>query len=157
MLEIEKKFLIPKNLSDKIFSNLKPVHIRQAYLEVTSAFHTRIRHSGNSYTKETKVTKVLPGYLAREETSEDIPKELFEDLYAKSYRKLEKSRCTKILGDIKFDLDIFFGNLAGIRLVEIEFPEGCDTTKVGDCKLIEKFCKDVTEDPYYLNQNLATL
>lgn len=143
MLEIERKFIIykiPENINNYPFS-----HIVQFYLHEDPVL--RIRKTDNNYF----LTYKSKGLIARNEIELNIDKTLFDALYRKADKFIDKIRykipyCNHII-----ELDIFNKNLSGLILAEVEFKS---VEEADNFNPPEWFGKDVTNFPKYQNVNL---
>lgn len=92
--------------------------------------------------------------LVREETECEIGAALFDALWAQtSGRRVEKVRSRLDLADgLVAEVDVFGGALAGLVLVEVEFPSEADAARFVTPAW---FGREVTDDPAYKNQALA--
>ena len=145
-MEIERKFLVktlPENLE-----NYEKQQIAQGYLSVNPV--VRIRRSNEEY----YLTYKGKGLMAREEYNLPLTAESFEHLLP----KIDGILIDKIRYLIPLDekhtaeLDIFQGQLAPLRLVEVEFES------IEDAEAFvapEWFGDDVTNSGKYHNSNLS--
>lgn len=144
-MEIERKFLVAALPPG--WETCPRRHLTQAYLAVHPT--VRIRRDGDSYV----LTCKGPGLLAREETEFPLTRSAFEHLLPKcDGRVLEKDRCRIPLGPYTAELDLFCGELSGLRYVEVEFPS------VEEAEAFVPpawFGREVTGDPRYTNAHLA--
>lgn len=144
-MEIERKFLIsklPENLSDY------PSHqIEQGYLTPNPV--VRIRRQDDDYI----LTYKGGGMMAREEYNLPLTKEAYEQLRPKIEGVLiAKRRYCIPLEPYTIELDVFEGDLDGMILAEVEFPN------IDEAEAFcppEWFVKDVTFSPEYHNSYLA--
>lgn len=145
-LEIERKFLV-RSLPDG-FGNARPVEIRQGYAEDG----LRFRQKGDRYYETRKVGTSL----VLEEHEREISREEFETRWPLTAgRRLEKTRTEIDLGSgLVAEVDIFGGSLAGLRYVEVEFP---DVEAALAFVPPEWFGREVTDDLRYRNSALARL
>lgn len=145
-MEIERKFLvdhIPFNLED-----FDTWQLEQGYVHTTPTI--RIRKKDNQYI----LTLKSSGTLQRHELEMPLSKNEYESLYKKvTGHIIKKTRYLIPLDDGKTaELDIFEGDLAPLKYVEVEF----NTTDDANNFLPPKwFGKEVTEDYSYTNQALA--
>ncbi|MDR0928472.1 MAG: CYTH domain-containing protein [Oscillospiraceae bacterium] len=148
MMEIERRFLV-RNFPDDLASYVHSF-IRQAH--VSFAPKVRIRQYGDAYF----LTQKGDGVLSREEREERLSRDAFEAYAAKVISPwIEKERYLVPLADGRTaELDVFSGALAGLALVEVEFPsvEAANAFIPPDW-----FGQEVTGDKRYTNQNLYRL
>ena len=146
--EVERKFLVVR------LPDLDAAHaalIRQGYLTAESdTVEVRLRQKGTNYF----ITHKKGAGLERYEHEADIGKSAFETLWpATKGCRVEKMRWTGGLpGGLAFELDIFDGALAGLKLVEVEFATREDAARF---EPPDWFGRDVTGDPTYSNATLA--
>lgn len=145
-MEIERKFLV-KTLPEDL-ENYEKQHIAQGYLSVNPV--VRIRRSNEDY----YLTYKGKGLMAREEYNLPLNAESFEHMLP----KIDGILIDKIRYLIPLDekhtaeLDIFQGQLAPLRLVEVEFE------RMEDAEAFvapEWFGDDVTNSGKYHNSNLS--
>ena len=115
--EFERKFLVsfvPEGLLD----TRKPVAIRQGYLATEPDKHIRIRDEGGNYTMAVK-----QGIgLKRRDTRITLNSEQFADLWPLTQNmRVEKQRYRIDFFGAQLVVDIFTGNLAPLKVVEVEF------------------------------------
>ncbi|WP_105619127.1 CYTH domain-containing protein [Vallitalea okinawensis] len=147
-MEIERKFIveeIPFELDQYTYST-----IQQAYIHTTPTI--RIRKRNNQYI----LTLKSKGGLLRHELEMPINIDEYESLIAKKEgRLIEKKRYEIPLErGLIAELDLFEGELAPLKYVEVEFSS-VDEAKA--FKAPDWFGEEVTEDYRYTNQALATL
>lgn len=115
--EIERKFLVAA-LPD--LDAAKPVAVRQGYLTLPAdSVEMRLRQKGSKLL----MTLKSGAGMAREERETTITQEQFDTFWpATGGRRIEKTRWTGSLSDgTVYELDIFEGSHAPLRLVEVEF------------------------------------
>lgn len=119
-MEVERKFRVrevPAGVGEG-------VRLRQAYLAVEGGVEVRIRDEGGSHTLTVK-----GGHgLERDEVEVPLDADRFEALWPLAGdRHLEKTRVKLPLGDegagVVAELDRYGGRLAGLAVVEVEFPD----------------------------------
>ncbi len=147
MPEIERKFRLTRVPSD-----LGPGSpLRQAYVARDGDVEVRVRSDGARHVITVK------GGRGREraEVETDISAEDFAELWPLAGdRHLEKTRHRVDLGDgLVAEVDVYRGALAGLAVVEVEFPSGeaADAFAPPDW-----FGPDVTAEPGWSNAELAT-
>lgn len=149
-MEIERKFLIdrknlPENLEEYPHNELE-----QAYIITEPVL--RIRKKDNQYT----LTYKGQGLMKREEVEFMLPKDAYEKLLTKCegniiskarYRIPEKDNLT-------IELDVFHGDLEGLYLAEVEFPNEEDAYGYLPPAW---FGKEVTQNNTFHNSTLSTM
>jgi CYTH domain-containing protein len=146
--EIERKFLVAE-LPD--LSKAERAVVRQGYLTAPDdSTELRLRQKGDRYYLTLKGT----GSLVRVEREAEISAEQFETFWPETDgRRVEKERYTGRLEDGRvFELDIFFGDLAPLRLVEVEFLSEPEALAYAPP---DWFGAEVTEDKRYKNKIMA--
>jgi adenylate cyclase len=145
-LEIERKFLV-RSLPDG-FERLPSVPIRQGYAEDG----LRFRQKGGRYYE----TRKIGSGLVFEEREREITRDEFERNWPLTEgRRLEKSRTEIALGaGLVAEVDLFEGNLSGLRYVEVEFR---DVESARAFTPPGWFGREVTDDLRYRNSSLARL
>lgn len=148
-IEVERKLLVSA-LPD--LGKLEAVTVRQGYLTAAGdTVEVRLRQAGHAFFMTLKSGEGLQ----RTEYEIPIEQSQFDVLWpATAGRRIEKVRHVGRLEDQwVFELDVFFGRLASLVLVEVEFPS------------IEAawafvpppwFGRDVTDDKRFKNKTLAT-
>ncbi|WP_170557714.1 CYTH domain-containing protein [Ruegeria atlantica] len=146
--EIERKFLVAE-LPD--LSDAGKAVVRQGYLTAPDdSTELRLRQKNDRHF----LTLKGAGSLVRVEREAEITVEQFETFWPETEgRRVEKERYTGTLPDGRvFELDIFLGDLAPLRLVEVEF----DTEAEARAYLPPAwFGADVTADKRYKNKMMA--
>ena len=145
-MEIERKF-IPLSLPQDL-EKYRKKEIAQAYL--CTAPVVRIRKSNDDY----YLTYKSGGMMARQEVEVPLTRESFFHMLPKADgRIIEKTRYLIPLEEgLTAELDLFHGDLAGLRLVEVEFPtEEAATTWQAPAW----FGADVTYDGRYHNSYMC--
>ncbi|WP_050603570.1 CYTH domain-containing protein [Ruegeria sp. 6PALISEP08] len=147
--EIERKFLVAA-VPD--LSKTQIAVVRQGYLTaLDDSTELRLRQKNDAFF----LTLKGGGGLVRVEREAQITAEQFETFWPETEgRRVEKERYTGQLPDgLMFELDIFSGDLAPLRLVEVEFDSEQDAEAFVPPKW---FGTDVTEDKRYKNKTMAT-
>jgi len=150
-LETERKWLvkIPENIGDF------PYHtIEQAYLDPEKGFQGRIRRWDDKYIYTEKAR--TGSSMTRIENERELTEEEYTRLKGHTILNVIKKRRYIIpYGGLKFELDVFENNAdEGYALMEAELPD--ESTAVETPDFVE-IVKEVTDDPYYTNRNLAAL
>ncbi len=147
-LEIERKFLVP-SLPD--LTGLKKAVVRQGYLTApTDSTELRLRQKNDLYF----LTLKGAGNMVRVEREAEITAEQFGTFWPETEgRRVEKERFTgRLQSGLEFELDVFQGELAPLRLVEVEFASEEEAMEFDPP---DWFGVDVTEDKRFKNKNLA--
>ncbi|WP_282168461.1 CYTH domain-containing protein [Ruegeria atlantica] len=146
--EIERKFLVGE-LPD--LSGADRAVVRQGYLTAPDdSTELRLRQKNDGYF----LTLKGAGSLVRVEREAEITAEQFETFWPETEgRRVEKERYTGKMPDGRvFELDIFLGNLAPLRLVEVEFDTEAEAQEYTPP---DWFGTDVTADKRYKNKMMA--
>jgi adenylate cyclase len=126
-----------------------PTTIRQGYVALDGTIAVRVRQRGDRH-----VATVKGGRGShRLEIEWDVSAEQFEALWPLTEgRRVEKARHELALGEVVAELDVFAGALAGLVLVEVEFP---DDAALAGFEAPDWFGPEVTDDERYSNVALA--
>jgi CYTH domain-containing protein len=146
-MEIERKFLVE---ADPPHGDRPAVHIRQGYVAIAEdAGEVRVRDRDGACT----LTVKQGAGLVRDEHDIAITPELFAALWpASEGRRVEKRRHLVPHDGLTIELDVFEGDLAGLRIAEVEFPSVAAAEAFVPPPW---FGPEVTGDARYLNQTLA--
>ncbi len=146
-VEIERKFLVASEAwRDEVASHSD---IRQAYLAITGSNTVRVRIKDN--TAFLTVKSASPA-MRRDEFEYPIPLDDAEALLAlRTGRLIEKRRHIVPQGALRWEIDVFTGDLAGLVIAEIELPDEATAFARPDW-----LSEEVTGDPRYANASLAT-
>lgn len=149
-MEIERKYLVP---ADSLPDNLESYpcrQIEQGYLCTEPV--VRIRRDNEDYI----LTYKSKGLMAREEYNLPLTQEAYVHLKAKTDgRMIRKTRYMIPLdGGLTIELDIFHGDLSGLFLAEVEFP---DEETGNSFTPPAWFGKDVTFSTEYHNSTLSRI
>jgi adenylate cyclase len=143
-VEIERKFLVSGNG----WRSSDAVLIRQGYLNRDKARTVRVRTAGDRACLTVKGVSVG---ASRAEFEYEIPMaDALELLRLCDGPIIEKKRHIVVHDGMRWEIDEFFGDNAGLVVAEIEL-ENADQ----DVALPEWIGKEVTEDPRYFNSSLA--
>ena len=145
-MEIERKF-IPKCLPDNLDS-YEHHDIQQAYLNTSPVI--RIRKQDEDYF----LTYKGSGMMSREEYNLPLNEEAYRHLIQKADGIIisKKRYLIPLTGRLTIELDIFEGDLAPLKLAEVEF----ETKEEAESFLPPKwFGKDVTFSSDYHNSTLS--
>ncbi|KUJ80034.1 CYTH domain-containing protein [Ruegeria profundi] len=147
--EIERKFLVAK-LPD--LSGADKAVVRQGYLTAPDdSTELRLRQKNDKFF----LTLKGGGTMVRVEREAEISSEQFETFWPETAgRRVEKERYTGQLPDGRvYELDVFLGDLAPLRLVEVEFQTEAEASAYTPP---DWFGADVTADKRYKNKTMAT-
>ena len=127
-----------------------PTPIRQGYLAHDGTVAVRVRHRGDRHVATVKGGRGP----TRVEIEWDVSPEQFEALWPLTEgRRVDKARHELPLGQVVAELDVFGDALAGLVLVEVEFP---DDAAMAGFVAPDWFGPEVTHDELYSNVALAT-
>ena len=145
-IEIERKFLVE---SPPGLENFPSKEILQGYLLITDEKEIRLRKKGERYFQGVKVGSGL----SREEIESEIGMFQFEDLWPETEgRRIEKIRYEIQYEGVLIELDVYFGQLAGLITAEVEFKSKEESELFTPPPW---FGPEVTHDDRYKNKNLA--
>ncbi len=146
-LEIERKFLVD-SIEECRFR--KSTYIKQAYLLQDATKSLRVRIKGKKALMTLKATKTE---MARYEYEYEVPLEDAEHMikHLDILGSIEKTRHVFDFKGLVFEVDEFHGVHQGLILAEVELS--AESQRV---ELPPFIGKEVTNDPRYLNINLAT-
>jgi CYTH domain-containing protein/CHAD domain-containing protein len=149
--EIERKFLVPT--LPEAAARARTVRIEQGYVAIGERTEVRLRRASGWMT----LTAKRGHGETREEHEIALYREQFEALWALTDdRQLVKTRRDLPLGEagLTAELDVYEGALEGLIVVEVEF----DSAERGRAfQPPEWFGEEVTGDPAYSNQRLASV
>lgn len=145
-IEIERRFLVAGD-----GWKLQATHhlaIRQGYLAVTDNNTVRVRIQGQT---AFLTIKSAGSVLSRQEFEFAIPRESAEQLLAlRTGRIIEKQRHIVPQGALRWEIDVFAGDLHGLVVAEIELPsEAASFERPG------WLGEEITGDSRYGNARLA--
>lgn len=149
-IENERKFLLSGVPPHAV--EIRPVHIAQGWLP-GERVHERIRHVSD--VEGERFWRGIKQGTGRQrlETEEEIGRELFEALWPLTAgRRIEKRRRKIADGRLTWEIDEFEGR--DLILAEVELPVEDVEAAVPDW-LRPFVVRDVTDDPAYVNYNLA--
>jgi adenylate cyclase len=146
-MEVERKFLVHEAPS---LDDAQADEIDQGYLAIGSDGEVRLRRKG----EHLLLTAKRGGGLSRDEAEVELDRDAFEELWQLTEgRRLHKRRHVLLLGELEIEVDVYAGDLDGLVVAEIEFPTE-DAARSFEPP--EWLGEDVTGDPRYLNETLAT-
>jgi CYTH domain-containing protein len=146
-MEIERKFLVdePPDLGGSDASR-----IEQGYLTLAEhGAEVRLRR------RDGELSLTVKGGTGRERAEVELPltSEQFEELWPLTEgRRLAKVRHLVAHGELTVELDVYEGDLAGLRVAEIEFE---DEPAADRFEPPDWLGDEVTGDERYLNEQLA--
>lgn len=117
--ETERKFLVNVTPDPEVFAGSDRLH--QGYLAIDGMVEVRLRDVGGSTTLTLKAGEGL----TRTELEVPVDPATAHDLWAHAEeRSIDKTRHRVPLeGGLVAELDVYDGRLAGLRTVEVEFPD----------------------------------
>ena len=143
--EIERRFLVetaPENLSGEDFA------IDQGYISVKPTVRLRRENCSRFF-----LTVKRGPFAVHEERKVELSMEQFFELWPLTEgHRLHKIRRRIPWNGHVIELDTFAGQLEGLRIAEVEFP---DDKSMWDFEKPSWFGKEVTGDASYANVNLA--
>jgi CYTH domain-containing protein len=145
MNETERRFLVGE-LPDDL---PEPATIEQAYLTVEPVA-VRVRRKGDD-----RILTIKAGSgLTRTEIERDLDHDEFDQLWelGDALRIAKRRHRIELDDGHTAELDLFDGELAGRRLVEVEFPDEAAADRFDPPSW---FGREVTTDPRYNNASLA--
>lgn len=144
-MEIERKFLVRTVPAD--VGECARHEITQGYLQV-GEHEIRVRQKDNRFFR---IEKKGIG-VAREETEHPISEAEFVAAMSNILGMVRKTRYEVPCGDHVAELDIYHGELDGLRVVEVEFESVEQSQRF---VAPDWFGEEVTDDKRYKNQSLA--
>ncbi|MGV3610036.1 MAG: CYTH domain-containing protein [Fluviicola sp.] len=146
MKEIERKFLVSDAILD-VVKYLQSKKIRQGYISDNDGKTVRVRTKGE---KGYLTIKGKTVGISRDEFEYEIPFEDANQLLANFCAKvLDKERYELIVGEKKWEIDIFHGKLEGLKIAEIELE-----SEEEEFELPGWIEKEVSSDVQYYNSKL---
>lgn len=147
--EIERKYIVASLPAG--FDAAAGTRYQQGYLAIDDerALSVRLRREGEAF----RLTIKQGRGEVRTEVELPMSASQFGALWGEAAEaSLEKTRYVVPVGKLEAEVDVFDGRLDGLMLVEVEFESEADARGFTPP---EWFGDDVTDDPRYLNQNLA--
>jgi adenylate cyclase len=146
-MEIERKFLVESKPEEAG----EPRRIEQGYLAITDdGTEVRVRRWPDGQA----LTVKHGSGAVRTEVELMLHEAQFEELWPLTEgARVHKQRWVVPLGELQVELDIFEGELEGLRMAEVEFP---DEEAAHRFEPPEWFGQEVTDDRRYANESLAT-
>ncbi len=146
MKEIERKYLVSDTISE-VVKYLQSKKIRQGYISDNDGKTVRVRTKGE---KGYLTIKGKTVGISRDEYEYQIPFEDANQLLANFCAKvLDKERYELIVGEKKWEIDIFHGKLEGLKIAEIELE-----SEEEEFELPGWIEKEVSSDVQYYNSKL---
>lgn len=146
-MEIERKFRLASPPAIELGEGSD---IAQGYLPAARG-ELRLRRMG----ERCFLTVKGDGTLAREEWETEIPRWVFEQLWPQTEdARVEKVRHAIPAGPYVLELDLYRGALAGLVILECEFPDAGAAARAPLPAWAEG-AAEVTDDPAFKNRNLA--
>jgi CYTH domain-containing protein len=146
-MEVERKFLVPEG---PVLEGTEAEEIDQGYLAIGTDGEVRLRRKGDHLL----LTAKRGAGLSREESEVELDRDAFDRLWPLTEgRRLHKRRHVLPHEGLEIEVDVYAGDLDGLVVAEIEFPSEEEARAfrppdwLGD---------DVTGDPRFLNETLAT-
>lgn len=150
-VEIERKFLVHKDALPPLGT---PKRLEQGYLSHDPVVRVRIARGGTSTSvgksDEAWLTIKGKGTLSRAEFEYAIPHADASEMLAMCARPITKNRYLVKHGAHTWEVDEFFGALAGLWVAEIELDREDEAFDMPPW-----IAKDVTDDARYTNSALA--
>ncbi|WP_300665015.1 CYTH domain-containing protein [Fluviicola sp.] len=146
MKEIERKFLVKDELLD-VVKYLQSKKIRQGYISEIDGKTVRVRTKGE---KGYLTIKGKSSGISRDEFEYEIPFEDANQLLQNFCPKvLEKERFDLIIGEKKWEIDIFHGKLEGLIIAELELESEDEAFELPGW-----IREEVSDDVQYYNSRL---
>ena len=146
--EIERKFLVAEMPGDAALG--RPQRLRQGYLVGVESEEVRIRAADD---EQFTLTYKRGRGNVRVEREIALTRAQFDELWpATEGRRIEKLRYAVAIGGATAYLDVYEGELAGLRTVEVEFRSEAAQRSFSPPPW---FGPDVTDDVAYTNRALA--
>jgi CYTH domain-containing protein len=149
-VEVERKFLVRETPG---LEDCERTEIDQGYLALadeSGGAEVRLRRRDGALT----LTVKSAGGEVREEEEIELDDDEFERLWALTEgRRLVKTRFVIPHGELEAELDVYGGELAGLRVVEVEFA---DEDAARDFEPPAWFGAEVTGEEQFKNETLAT-
>jgi CYTH domain-containing protein len=148
-MEVERKFLVE---GEPVLEGTEQRRIEQGYLALDPQRETEVRLRREA----DELLLTVKGGAGRSRTEVELPldRDSFESLWPLTEGgRLSKVRHLIPLDGLELELDVYGGSLEGLLIAEVEFPD----QRAADSFRKPEWCgEEVTGDPSYLNQTLAT-
>jgi len=154
MYEIERKYLAKPTIRAFLEKyRLAPHRIVQFYTLIEQEKSVRYRKLGSKYYKTVK--KGSGGI--REEREVEVSKKRYKKMKKKHIGSIiRKDRYTFVEKDLHYDIDLYYGELAGLHTIEVEFPDAASFQNYQLPDPLQVYqLEDLTLDERYKNKNLA--
>ena len=146
MKEIERKYLVNDEIME-VVKYLQSKKIRQGYISDVDGTTVRVRTKGEKGYLTIKGKSVG---ISRDEFEYEIPFEDANQLLAKFCPKvLEKDRYDLVIGEKKWEIDIFHGKLEGLIIAEVELESEDESFEIPSW-----VSEDVSTEIGYYNSKL---
>ena len=147
-IEIERKYLVTGIPTDEMPQT--GTFIEQGYMAVSAdGTEIRLRRKGDRFFQTVKKGRGL----VRTEVEIELTEEQFTVLWPMTDgERVSKHRYEVPVAGHVCELDVFGGSLAGLVLVEVEFPSIEESRRFAPP---DWFAEEVTEDERYKNKHLA--
>jgi adenylate cyclase len=146
-VEVERKFLVsePPGLT-----GAESDEIVQGYLAIGSDGEVRVRRKG----ERLLLTAKRGSGLSRQEAEVELDQARFDELWQLTEgRRLRKRRYVIPHDGLKIEVDVYGGDLEGLKVAEIEFSSEEEANAFDPPGWLGE---EVTGDHRYLNETLAT-
>jgi adenylate cyclase len=146
-MEVERKFLVTQRPN---LDGTQAEEIAQGYLAIGEVGEVRLRRKG----ERLLLTAKRGAGLSREEGEVELDRDAFETLWPLTEgRRLHKRRHVLPHEGLEIEVDVYAGELDGLVIAEIEFGSEEEARAFAPPGWLGE---DVTGDPRYLNETLAT-
>ncbi|HPH78649.1 MAG TPA: CYTH domain-containing protein [bacterium] len=147
--EIERKFLVTS--LPELLNDYPCQRIEQGYLSIDpSGTEIRLRKKGNKHFQTLKTS----GDKTRTEIEQEISPEFYQAFWvATAGKRIVKDRYCIPYGKHTIELDVYGGDLTGLKIAEVEFGSETDSSRFTPPAWMSE---EVTENKGYKNKNLAT-
>ncbi|MEX2017511.1 MAG: CYTH domain-containing protein [Candidatus Pacearchaeota archaeon] len=151
-MEIERKFLVNK-IPDNL-ENCDKMNFVQRYIDIGKEDHElRVRARVHKGLEDYFLTIKSGSGLARAEIEVEIPLQVYNSLfYLTKGHRIFKTRYFIDYDNRKIELDVYAGNLEGLKVAEVEFSSKQEAERFVPPSW---FGREVTEDKRYKNKSLA--
>jgi CYTH domain-containing protein len=148
-MEIERKFLVERLPEALEATDVRRIDQGYLALDEDSGAEVRLRRHGDALS----LTVKGEGGLARVEVELELDGDQFESLWPLTEgRRVEKTRHVVPAGELRIEVDVYDGALAGLVTAEVEFPSEAGSAAF---EPPDWFGAEVTEEPRYKNRALA--
>ncbi|MGH9027911.1 MAG: CYTH domain-containing protein [Acidimicrobiia bacterium] len=145
MAEIERKWSVPELPDDLPVGD----EVRQGYIALDGDVEVRVRDREGTYS----LTVKGGGGLERAEVEMGIGRDDFDELWSLARgRTIEKTRHVTPVGDAEAEVDVYRGELDGVRVAEVEFDSADEANAF---EPPDWFGDELTDDDRWSNRALA--